>query len=200
MAVYRLGAVAPSVSRDAWVAPNAVVVGNVQLDKGASVWFGATLRGDNELILVGENSNVQDGSVLHTDMGCGCVMCARTAGEEGEGGGDSARREWAISPLARSRARAYAHAPTQTHADTSGDKETRGMRDVAAQTCALDSAWQILSVSVSVFLSEHTHTHTHIPHTHTHHARTDAHVYSHREIQHTRQHINTHKTCMCMHA
>jgi carbonic anhydrase/acetyltransferase-like protein (isoleucine patch superfamily) len=74
MAVYRLGAVAPSVSRDAWVAPNAVVVGNVQLDKGASVWFGATLRGDNELILVGENSNVQDGSVLHTDMGCGCVM------------------------------------------------------------------------------------------------------------------------------
>ena len=69
MAVYRLGAVVPRISSDAWVAPNAVVVGNVQLDKGASVWFGATLRGDNELILVGENSNVQDGSVLHTDMG-----------------------------------------------------------------------------------------------------------------------------------
>lgn len=69
MAVYRLGAVVPKISSDAWVAPNAVVVGNVQLNKGASVWFGATLRGDNELILVGENSNVQDGSVLHTDMG-----------------------------------------------------------------------------------------------------------------------------------
>lgn len=41
----------------------------VQLDKGASVWYGATLRGDNELILVGANSNVQDGSVLHTDLG-----------------------------------------------------------------------------------------------------------------------------------
>jgi carbonic anhydrase/acetyltransferase-like protein (isoleucine patch superfamily) len=69
MAVYRLGDVVPLIDRDAWVAPNATVVGNVQLDKGASVWFGATLRGDNELIHVRENSNVQDGSVLHTDQG-----------------------------------------------------------------------------------------------------------------------------------
>jgi len=69
MAIYRLGDSVPTVSRDAFVAPNAVVVGKVQLEKGSSVWFGATLRGDNELILVGENSNVQDGSVLHTDMG-----------------------------------------------------------------------------------------------------------------------------------
>jgi len=52
-----------------WVAPSAVLVGKVVLKKNASVWFGAVLRGDNEPIVVGENSNVQDGSVLHTDMG-----------------------------------------------------------------------------------------------------------------------------------
>ena len=110
--MYRLGAIAPSVSRDAWVAPNAVVVGNVQLDKGASVWFGATLRGDNELILVGENSNVQDGSVLHTDKGCGCVMCMHTAGEGGR------VRAADISPLARSRVRARTHARTRARTHT----------------------------------------------------------------------------------
>ena len=52
-----------------WIAPNAVVVGNVILKKNASVWFGAVLRGDNEPIVIGENSNVQDNSVLHTDLG-----------------------------------------------------------------------------------------------------------------------------------
>src|SRR5215470_12691781 len=52
-----------------WVAPGAVLVGKVVLKKNASVWFGAVLRGDNEAIVIGENSNVQDGSVLHTDMG-----------------------------------------------------------------------------------------------------------------------------------
>jgi carbonic anhydrase/acetyltransferase-like protein (isoleucine patch superfamily) len=52
-----------------WVAPTAVVIGRVVLKKNASVWWGAVLRGDNEPIIVGENSNVQDGSVLHTDMG-----------------------------------------------------------------------------------------------------------------------------------
>lgn len=52
-----------------WVAPTAVLIGRVVLKKNASVWFGAVLRGDNEPIVVGENSNVQDGSVLHTDMG-----------------------------------------------------------------------------------------------------------------------------------
>ena len=52
-----------------WVAETAVVVGKVKLERDASVWFGAVLRGDNELITIGENSNVQDGSVLHTDMG-----------------------------------------------------------------------------------------------------------------------------------
>nr|WP_249329947.1 gamma carbonic anhydrase family protein [Stutzerimonas balearica] len=52
-----------------WVAPNATLIGKVQLDAGASVWFNVVMRGDNELIHIGENSNVQDGSVLHTDMG-----------------------------------------------------------------------------------------------------------------------------------
>lgn len=52
-----------------WVAPTAVLIGKVVLKRNASVWWGAVLRGDNEPIVVGENSNVQDGSVLHTDMG-----------------------------------------------------------------------------------------------------------------------------------
>lgn len=52
-----------------WVAPTAVLIGRVVLKKNASVWWSAVLRGDNEPIVVGENSNVQDGSVLHTDIG-----------------------------------------------------------------------------------------------------------------------------------
>ena len=52
-----------------WVAPNATVIGNVTLDKNTSIWFNATLRGDIENIHVGEGSNIQDGSVLHTDPG-----------------------------------------------------------------------------------------------------------------------------------
>ncbi len=52
-----------------WVAPGAMLIGKIVLKKNASVWFGAVLRGDNEPIVVGENSNVQDGGVLHTDMG-----------------------------------------------------------------------------------------------------------------------------------
>jgi carbonic anhydrase/acetyltransferase-like protein (isoleucine patch superfamily) len=53
-----------------WIAPNAVVLGRVRLLKNASVWFGAVLRGDTEWIEIGENSNIQDNSVLHTDPGC----------------------------------------------------------------------------------------------------------------------------------
>jgi carbonic anhydrase/acetyltransferase-like protein (isoleucine patch superfamily) len=52
-----------------WIAPNAAVIGNVIFEEGASVWFNATLRGDNEPIRLGANSNVQDGCVLHTDPG-----------------------------------------------------------------------------------------------------------------------------------
>ena len=54
---------------DCWIAPNATLIGRVILRRNASVWFNAVLRGDNEPILIGENSNVQDGAVLHTDMG-----------------------------------------------------------------------------------------------------------------------------------
>ena len=71
MSVYNLGAVAPELPSydEYWIAPNAAVVGRVILKKNASVWWGATLRGDNDPIEIGENSNVQDGSVLHTDTG-----------------------------------------------------------------------------------------------------------------------------------
>ncbi len=69
MPLYKLGDSAPRVAASAYVAPNATVLGNVVLLEHASVWFAATLRGDNEQISIGESSNVQDGAVLHTDPG-----------------------------------------------------------------------------------------------------------------------------------
>ncbi len=66
---YRLADSRVDAHPDSWVAPNAAVIGKVRLEAGASVWFNAVLRGDNELIHIGENSNVQDGTVMHTDMG-----------------------------------------------------------------------------------------------------------------------------------
>jgi carbonic anhydrase/acetyltransferase-like protein (isoleucine patch superfamily) len=70
MPVYKLGdTVLPRIAASAYVAPNATVVGNVVLAEHASVWFAATLRGDNDEISIGESSNVQDGAVLHTDPG-----------------------------------------------------------------------------------------------------------------------------------
>ena len=71
MSVYNLGNVTPELPNDDeyWIAPSASVMGRVILKKNASVWWNATLRGDNDPITVGENSNVQDGSVLHTDTG-----------------------------------------------------------------------------------------------------------------------------------
>lgn len=69
MMKYRLGDALVQAHESSWIAPNAAVIGKVRLDEGASVWFGAVLRGDNELIHIGPQSNVQDGSVLHTDMG-----------------------------------------------------------------------------------------------------------------------------------
>ena len=70
MAIYRLDDDIPRIADTAWVADSAQVIGRVELQEGASVWSGAVLRGDNEWITVGRGSNVQDGSVLHTDMGC----------------------------------------------------------------------------------------------------------------------------------
>src|SRR5690606_4448561 len=66
---YRLGEFRVEAEPESWVAPTAALVGKVRLERGASVWFNCVLRGDNELIHIGENSNVQDGSVMHTDMG-----------------------------------------------------------------------------------------------------------------------------------
>jgi carbonic anhydrase/acetyltransferase-like protein (isoleucine patch superfamily) len=71
MTAYSLSGVAPTLPEDSeyWIAPDASVIGHVILKTNASIWFGAVVRGDNEPIIVGENSNVQDNSVLHTDMG-----------------------------------------------------------------------------------------------------------------------------------
>lgn len=68
--LYRLGDRQPELRGDNhFVADNATVVGSVILENNASVWFNAVLRGDNEPIYIGENSNIQDGAVLHTDLG-----------------------------------------------------------------------------------------------------------------------------------
>ena len=69
MALYALDGISPEIDAEGWVAPTADVMGKVRLAKGGSIWFGAVLRGDNEWISIGEGSNVQDLSVLHTDMG-----------------------------------------------------------------------------------------------------------------------------------
>ncbi|ALD90216.1 Carbonic anhydrase/acetyltransferase, isoleucine patch superfamily [Cupriavidus gilardii CR3] len=70
MSLYQLGDTAPSIDADAYVAAEATVIGNVTLKARASVWPGAVIRGDNEPIVVGEATNVQEGAVLHTDRGC----------------------------------------------------------------------------------------------------------------------------------
>lgn len=69
MTIYRLGDHVPRIDETAFVAPGAMLIGQVILEPGASVWPGAVLRGDNEVIVVGAGSNVQDGAVLHTDAG-----------------------------------------------------------------------------------------------------------------------------------
>ncbi len=69
MTLYALDGVAPEVADDTWIAPDANVIGRVVIETGASVWFGCTLRGDNEEIRVGRGSNVQENCVMHTDMG-----------------------------------------------------------------------------------------------------------------------------------
>lgn len=66
---YRLGDLSVDAHPQSWIAPTATVIGRVRLEKNASVWFGAVIRGDNELITIGQGSNVQDGAILHTDEG-----------------------------------------------------------------------------------------------------------------------------------
>jgi carbonic anhydrase/acetyltransferase-like protein (isoleucine patch superfamily) len=71
MPIYSLDGIAPELPApvDYWIAPDAHVIGRVRLAARVGVWFGAVLRGDNELIDVGEETNVQEGALLHTDMG-----------------------------------------------------------------------------------------------------------------------------------
>jgi carbonic anhydrase/acetyltransferase-like protein (isoleucine patch superfamily) len=76
VAIYQLQDKTPYIHPDAWVADSASVIGSVTLGAGASVWFSAVLRGDNESIVIGMGSNVQEGAVLHTDMGYPLVVGA----------------------------------------------------------------------------------------------------------------------------
>jgi len=69
MPVYRLGDAMPKIDPTAWIADSAVLIGDVTLGPGVSIWPGAVLRGDNEPILIGARSNVQENAVLHTDPG-----------------------------------------------------------------------------------------------------------------------------------
>ena len=76
VAIYRLGDDTPRVAAGAWVAENATVVGNVDVGEGATIWFGAVVRADNDLISIGAGTSVQDGAVLHTDPGYQLVVGA----------------------------------------------------------------------------------------------------------------------------
>jgi carbonic anhydrase/acetyltransferase-like protein (isoleucine patch superfamily) len=69
MPIYRLGDLEPQIDPSAWIADNAVLIGRVVLGPGVGIWYGAVLRGDNEPIVIGAGSNVQEGAVLHTDPG-----------------------------------------------------------------------------------------------------------------------------------
>lgn len=69
MAIYQLGEYAPEIDSSAFIADSADIIGNVNARANASIWFGTTIRGDNEPITIGENSNVQENCVLHTDPG-----------------------------------------------------------------------------------------------------------------------------------
>ena len=74
--IWELDGIAPDIAADAWIAPDAQIIGRVVIEPGASIWWGAVLRGDNEEIRVGAGSNVQENCVLHTDMGYPLVIGA----------------------------------------------------------------------------------------------------------------------------
>ena len=69
MAIYRLGKHTPEIHPTAWIADSANIIGNVKIEAGASIWFGVTVRADNDMITIGENTNIQDGSMLHANPG-----------------------------------------------------------------------------------------------------------------------------------
>jgi carbonic anhydrase/acetyltransferase-like protein (isoleucine patch superfamily) len=77
MTLHALDGEQPDIAGDVWIAPSADVIGRIRLHRAVSVWFGAVLRGDNEWIEIGAESNIQDGAVLHTDMGAPLVLGGR---------------------------------------------------------------------------------------------------------------------------
>lgn len=77
MALYRLGNLSPQLGSSAWAAPSADLIGDVQLGARASVWFGAVLRGDNTPLILGDETNFQDGSVGHSDADFPLTIGAR---------------------------------------------------------------------------------------------------------------------------
>lgn len=76
MPIYSFQGKTPRIASSAWIADDAVVIGDVVIHEGASVWFNAVIRGDNAPIVVGMNSNIQDGSILHTDDGIALTVGA----------------------------------------------------------------------------------------------------------------------------
>ena len=72
--IYDFEGHTPKIDPNSWVASNAVIIGKVELKKDSNIWFNVTLRGDVEPIKVGEGSNVQDGSVVHSDPGCPVII------------------------------------------------------------------------------------------------------------------------------
>ena len=77
MTLYQLDDLAPVLAPGAWAAPSADVIGDVRLGARASIWFGAVVRADNTPILIGEDSNLQDGAVAHSDPGAPLTIGAR---------------------------------------------------------------------------------------------------------------------------
>ena len=69
MSIYQLGELLPTIHETAWIADDANVIGNVELKKDSSVWFCTTIRGDNEIVVVGKGTNIQENTVMHTDIG-----------------------------------------------------------------------------------------------------------------------------------
>lgn len=69
MTKYALNSIRVQSKEESWVAPNAAVIGNVSLGQNSSVWFSVVIRGDNEMVSIGDRTNIQDGSVLHSDPG-----------------------------------------------------------------------------------------------------------------------------------
>ena len=75
--LYGLGDISPAIGEGAWVAPSADLIGDIRLANRASVWFGAVIRADNTRIVIGEESNVQDGAICHSDPGAPLAVGAR---------------------------------------------------------------------------------------------------------------------------